>query len=119
MNYQKDAARHGFDWPDMAGVWDKLHEEIGELQEAAATDDQAHIRHEVGDLIFAVVNLARKLDVEPDMALRQANRRFRDRFHLVEADFEGRGVPLREATLDEMEASWQTAKSTLDDATAG
>lgn len=111
--FQRDAAQVGFDWPDLKGVWAKLHEEIGELEEAAAGRKPAAIEHEVGDLLFAVVNLARRLEVQPDMALRLANNRFRRRFHLVEADFRARGVKLQDATLEEMEASWQEAKRRL------
>lgn len=119
MNYQKDAARVGFDWPDQAGVWAKLNEELGELREAAAGDDPEHVNHEVGDLLFAVVNLARHLGVEPDMALRRANLRFRNRFHLVEDDFRARDKKMSEAELMELEASWQAAKAALKDTTAG
>lgn len=119
MNYQKDAAKVGFDWPDIDGVWAKLHEELDELKEAATGGDHEHISHEVGDLIFAVVNLARRLKVEPDMALRRANLRFRDRFHLVEDDFRLRGSEMATAELADLEASWQEAKTLLNDSTAG
>jgi MazG family protein len=111
--YQRDAAQVGFDWPDLEGVWDKFREEIGELQEAAAGRDAAAIEHEVGDLLFAAVNLARRLEVQPDMALRRANTRFRQRFHLMEADFRAHGLKLQDATLEELEASWQSAKRRL------
>ena len=103
-NYQKDAAR---------GVKAKLQEELEELEQATATGDATHIEHEVGDLLFTVVNLARWLDIQPDMALRKANRRFRDRFHLVEEDFTTRSADLKEASIDELEASWQEAKRRL------
>ncbi len=119
MNYQKDAATTGFDWPTIDGVWDKLHEELDELKEAAAGGDTGHIQHEVGDLLFSVVNLARWLKIQPDMALRQANNRFRDRFHLVEDDFRDRQTSLKEADIVELEASWQAAKAKLNDSTAG
>ena len=90
--YQKDAATVGFDWPDIDGVWAKLQEELAELDEAAATGDPAAIEHEVGDVLFAVVNLARRLDVQPDVALRQANQRFAARFQPVEAAVPRRGA---------------------------
>ncbi len=112
--YQDDAADVGFDWPDVAGVWAKLHEEMDEVREAAEGGDPAAVEHEVGDLLFAAVNLARRLGVQPDMALRRANRRFRDRFQLVERDFRERGRELRSATIDELEASWQEAKRRLE-----
>ncbi len=112
-HYQKDAAAVGFDWPDLTGVTDKITEELAEVQEAIDRKDQNHIEYEIGDVLFAVVNLARRLKVQPDMALRRANNRFRDRFHLVEEDFRARGIPLQDASLAEMEASWQRAKGIL------
>ena len=111
--YQDDAADHGFDWPDMDGVWAKLREEIAELEEAAAVGDRAAVEHEIGDLLFSVVNLARWLNVQPDMALRRANTRFRQRFHLVEESFRREHRPLRNASLDDLEAAWQAAKRRL------
>ena len=115
MNYQKDAARVGFDWPNIDGVWDKLHEELDELKEAAAGGDAHHIQHELGDLLFSLVNVSRWLKTQPDMALRRANTRFRSRFHLVGEDFRTRGTPLKQADLAELEASWQAAKAKLGD----
>jgi MazG family protein len=112
-NYQKDAAKVGFDWPDVDGVWDKLHEELDEVKEAARDGDHGRIEHEIGDLLFAVVNLARWQGVQPDMALRRANTRFRDRFHLVEAEFRAAGEDLAGADLAALEASWQRAKRRL------
>lgn len=108
--YQKDAAGVGFDWPDLNGVWAKIDEEIGEVREAAAAGDAAAVEHEVGDLLFAVVNLARKLDVQPDVALRRANGRFRARFHAIEASFGHDRDRLAAASLDALEAAWQEAK---------
>jgi MazG family protein len=111
--YQKDAARQGFDWPEMDGVWAKLREEMTELEQAAASGNPDHIEHEIGDVLFSLVNLARRFKIQPDMALRRANNRFRERFHLVEQDFRQGGRPLEEASLEEMEASWQNAKKKL------
>jgi tetrapyrrole methylase family protein/MazG family protein len=113
--YQDNAADEGFDWPDITGVWDKLREEIGEVEEAAAAGDTDAIRHEIGDLLFSVVNLARWMKVQPDIALREANGRFRDRFHLVEKDFESQDVAMKKAGIDALEASWQKAKKILAD----
>ena len=109
--YQNDAADCGFDWPDLAGVWDKLREEIGRGRGSRRRGDKAAIEHELGDLLFSVVNLARWLDIQPDMALRRANNRFRDRFHLVEAEFRTAKRPLKDAAIDDLEASWQRAKN--------
>ncbi len=108
--YQKDAATVGFDWPDVDGVWRKLDEEIGELREAAAGGNADRVTHEVGDLLFAVVNLSRHLGVRPDNALRLANARFRERFQQVEREYDGSADRLREAGLDDLEAAWQRAK---------
>ncbi len=111
----RDAAAVGFDWPDTSGVWQKLQEELAELQEAArpAADgpaDPAAVEHEVGDLLFAVANLARHLGVQPDVALRQANRRFRERFALIEQRYGWNRERMKAASLDELEAAWQAAK---------
>jgi len=111
---QHDAADQGFDWPAIDGVWAKLHEEVDELREAAAAGDHDAVEHEVGDLLFTAVNLARWLKVQPDMALRRANNRFRDRFHLVEDEFRAAGKPLKGAPIDDLEAAWQRAKGRLE-----
>lgn len=105
--YQSRAARVGFDWPDVQGVLDKLTEEIVEVQQA---QNPAERSSEVGDLLFAVVNLARWHQVDPESALREANARFRRRFTFVEAEARQGGRQLSDMTLDEMEALWQTAK---------
>ena len=112
-NYQKDAADVGFDWPDISGVEAKLREETDEFAEAVAIGDAAAMQHELGDLLFAIVNLARWHGIQPDMALRQANKRFRDRFHLVEEDFQSRNVEMKDADIEALEASWQAAKRKL------
>ena len=113
FNYQKDAADCGFDWPDLGGVQAKLREEMGEFEEAVANDDPAAMQHELGDLLFAIVNLARWHKIQPDMALRQANNRFRDRFHLVEKDFNSQEIEMKDAGIEALEASWQDAKRKL------
>jgi MazG family protein len=106
-SYGEDAAAVGFDWPDVAGVWDKLHEELEELHRA--TDSEA-VEHELGDLLFATANLARHFGVQPDIALRKANQRFRRRFNHVEERFARDREKLKNATLDELEAAWVEAK---------
>jgi len=108
--YQKDAAEVGFDWPDLDGVWAKLREEEAELQEAAEAGDPGAIEHELGDVLFAWANLARKLGVHPDVALRKANARFRGRFHDVESQFGNDRAAMSAAGLDALEAAWQVAK---------
>jgi len=109
--YQKDAAQVGFDWPDLEGVREKIREELAELDEAVAGGDAAAVEHEVGDLLFSVANLARKLDVAPDVALRRANARFRSRFQAVEAAFGGDRDRLAAASLAELETAWRAAKA--------
>jgi nucleoside triphosphate diphosphatase len=101
------ASRAGFDWPDRDGPRRKIDEELKELDEAVAAGDPAAIESELGDVLFSLVNLARHAGVNPEMALRGTNGRFRHRFGRVEAELGGR---LGEATIEEMEAIWQAAK---------
>ncbi len=103
----KRAARVGFDWPDADRVLEKLDEELGELATARAATDDANIAEEVGDILFVMANLARKLGVDPEEALRQANAKFERRFGHVEREMNARGG---EHTLDDMEAYWVDAK---------
>jgi MazG family protein len=111
--WQQDASGVGFDWPEIGGVKAKLQEELDELDEAVAADDHDAIEHELGDVLFSLVNLARWHHVQPDMALRKANRRFADRFQLVEEQFRREGRDMGAAALDELEAAWQAAKRQL------
>jgi MazG family protein len=104
------ASRVGFDWPDTAGVWAKLREEIGELETAAAQESRERVAAELGDLLFAAVNLARKLDIDAEGALRAANQRFAERFEYVEDRLAADGRSPREADLEEMDALWNEAK---------
>ena len=109
---QKKAARLGFDWPDAAPVFDKLHEEISEIRAALAapktpTDD---IEDELGDLLFTVVNLARKLHLDAETALHRATRKFAARFRAVEQLAAVRGVVLEKLTLAELDALWDEVK---------
>lgn len=103
---QRRAARVGFDWPDIAEVWGKVEEELEELR-AAALPGRVH---ELGDLLFAVVNLARWLDVEAEDALRQANQRFRRRFAYIERACAAQGRQPEELSLTELDAIWEEAK---------
>jgi tetrapyrrole methylase family protein/MazG family protein len=105
--YQDRAARVGFEWTEINGVYEKIAEEIGEIKTAIGEEETAA---EVGDLLFAVVNLARWLKIEPESALREANQRFRRRFAYIEAAARAQGRLLSDLTLDEMEALWQAAK---------
>jgi MazG family protein len=104
------AAATGFDWPAAHEVLDKIEEEIGEVRETLEKKERERQEEELGDLLFAVTNLARKLGIEPEAALRAANRKFTSRFDAMQARLESRGRALGEATLDEMEHAWQAVK---------
>lgn len=99
----------GFDWPDRAGVLDKIDEELAELRDASGRSREL-TEEEFGDLLFSIANLGRKLGVEPEAALRRANEKFTQRFEALEADFEARGRAVHGATLDDLEAGWQRVK---------
>ena len=118
------AARVGFDWQNVDDIFDKLVEETGELRAAirergeageAGEAGFARVREEVGDLLFAVTNIARHLGVEPEAALKLANRKFRRRFRHIERSLRARGRDLQAATLEEMEELWQDAKGKSSD----
>ncbi len=108
-NYQVRAARVGFDWERIEPVVEKIGEEIAEIQAAKDPEERAA---EIGDLLFALVNWIRWMDVEPEMALREANARFYRRFHYIEQAAEQAGRSLAEMSLEEMDALWQEAKAT-------
>lgn len=101
VKLQKRAARTGFDWPDIEGPKAKIHEELGEIAQALPEE----LEEEVGDLLFAVVNFARHLNIEPEEALRKANRKFEKRFRTIEAT-----PGFQQMSLDDMEALWVVAK---------
>ncbi|ERS11210.1 MULTISPECIES: nucleoside triphosphate pyrophosphohydrolase [Marinobacter] len=112
---QRRAARHGFDWPDIGPVFDKLHEEIDELKEAwqmaeAGTGDLDAVEDELGDLLFVCVNLARFLKVNPEQALKRTNHKFDARFRAIERVLEKEGRNLDEETLEALDAVWQSVK---------
>ena len=109
---QQRAAKAGFDWPNVDGALPKIVEEAAEVRAAAATGDTARTHDELGDLLFAVVNVARHLGVEPETALRAATGKFRRRFELVEALARDRNVDLRTAGLETLDALWDQVKAT-------
>ncbi|SDG92872.1 nucleoside triphosphate pyrophosphohydrolase [Roseospirillum parvum] len=113
LKLQRRAARVGFDWPDWRPVVDKLHEELGELAEEldVETPNPDRLLDEMGDLLFVCVNLARKLDLDPEAALRHANDKFSRRFKGVEARLRACGQTPETATLEDMEAHWQAVKA--------
>ena len=100
----------GFDWPDHGQVVDKIEEEVAELR-AAVAEGAARTEEEMGDLLFSIAQLARKMGIEPESALRKANEKFSARFAQLESRFAARGVDLQSASLAEMEAEWQQIKS--------
>ena len=106
----KRAGRVGFDWPSTDEVFDKLHEEVAELRAEIATGDLEKAREEMGDLLFVVANLARKLEVEPEDALRGANAKFMRRFAFIEAELAKDGRTPEQSDLAEMDALWDAAK---------
>lgn len=111
LKLQKRASAVGFDWDSAAKVLDKINEESREIVEALdAGAPPEKIQDELGDLLFAAVNLARHLKVDPETALRATNEKFIRRFQFVERELAARGSSPREASLDEMEALWQAAK---------
>jgi nucleoside triphosphate diphosphatase len=107
----KRAGRVGFDWPSTDEVFDKLHEEVAELRAEIAAGDLDKAREEMGDLLFVVANLARKLEVEPEDALRGANAKFIRRFGFIEAELAKDGRTPDQSDLAEMDALWNAAKA--------
>ena len=110
---QKRASRVGFDWADLAGVFEKLEEEICELKEALVEGEKAAIESELGDVLFCVVNLARHLDFDAETAMRGATRKFEGRFRLMEEQAIASGSRLEDESVSTLEARWQTAKRDL------
>jgi tetrapyrrole methylase family protein/MazG family protein len=106
--YQQRAARVGFDWPEIEGIYAKINEEIAEVAAAASTEAQSR---EIGDVLFAVVRLADRLGVDPETALRTCNQRFRSRFNYIEDQAQKRGDRLQDLTLDQLNELWEAAKN--------
>ncbi len=110
---QNRAASHGFDWPEVLPVFDKVMEELTEVKEAWESGDQAHIQEEVGDLLLVAVNLARHLKVNPEIALRESTKKFSSRFQYIEQQVQESGRDLRGCELAELDALWDQAKQAL------
>jgi tetrapyrrole methylase family protein / MazG family protein len=108
------AARVGFDWPSIQGVWEKIREEIGELKDAGMGKSRKAKEAELGDLLFSLVNLARHYGLSAEEALRKANRRFGKRFRHIESVLRRKGRSLEEASLEEMDRLWTQAKRRKD-----
>ncbi|MCL6708762.1 nucleoside triphosphate pyrophosphohydrolase [Pseudomonas sp. R2.Fl] len=113
LKLQERAAKVGFDWSEPAPILDKIEEEIGELREALAEGRPDKVKDELGDLIFALVNIGRHVKAEPEQALRGTNAKFRRRFSYIEENLEASGETLEGASLERMEELWQAAKGNL------
>jgi uncharacterized protein YabN with tetrapyrrole methylase and pyrophosphatase domain len=101
----------GFDWVKTTDVVDKIEEEVAELRDAVSGEGRDRAEEEMGDLLFSIANLARKLGIEPESALREANEKFAERFAALERRFEESGRSIHDATLEEMEEVWQQVKT--------
>ena len=110
MTISRKAAKAGFEWDDLTGVWDKVHEELDELKEAVASGDSGHAQEELGDVLFTLVNVARWCGLDPEAGLAGTNHRFLDRFSRVESALDG---DLQGRSIRELEELWQQAKAAI------
>jgi XTP/dITP diphosphohydrolase len=110
MRLQEKAKQVGFEWENKQQVWQKVEEEIGEMNEAIQSGDQKKIEEEFGDVVFSLVNFARFLNVDAENALELTNKKFTTRFSKMEAKAAGKGKPLQEMSLEEMDAIWNEIK---------
>jgi len=110
MAISNKAAKAGFEWEDIDGVWDKVHEELEELKQAVRSGDRGHAQEELGDVLFTLVNVARWCDVDPEEGLAGTNHRFLDRFSRVESAL---GGDLQGRSISELETLWQQAKAQI------
>ncbi len=108
---QEKASYVGFDWDQVEEIWKKIHEELAEVRQAESAEIQEHLEEEIGDLMFAVVNLARFYKIPAEDALRKTNRKFTERFRIIEERLKRQGKPIEEATLAEMDAIWEETKA--------
>ncbi|MCM3398003.1 bifunctional methyltransferase/pyrophosphohydrolase YabN [Oceanobacillus profundus] len=107
---QKKAAKVGFEWEDVSGVWEKLDEELKEVQEAIEKNTLLEMEDEFGDVLFVLANLARYYKINPELALNRANNKFRSRFTYIEEQLTKKGIDMKQASLEEMDAYWDEAK---------
>lgn len=106
---QRKAAKAGFDWPDIQGVWDKVHEEIEEVREVEP-GNRDHLREEIGDLLFSVVNIARYMDIDPAEALHECNAKFSSRFSYIEKQMNKKNLEMNSDNFKEMDQLWDESK---------
>jgi len=114
FHIQAAASSEGFDWPEIAGVLDKVDEEVGEIREALAAGDLVHARKELGDLLLIAVNLSRFLEADPSEELAGATRRFANRFEYLKKSLAAGGKTIRNCAPDELEMEWQRIKRDAD-----
>ena len=110
MTISRKAAKAGFEWEDIAGVWSKVNEELEELKDAICSGDKAHAQEELGDVLFTLVNVARWCEISPEEGLAGTNQRFLDRFSRVEAALDG---DLESQSIQKLEELWQQAKQAI------
>lgn len=107
---QEKASSVGFDWKELSPIWNKINEEILELEEVLQSNNSNRIKDELGDVLFSIVNLARFLSIDAESALRHTIKKFENRFKKVESQLELEGIDIQEATLDEMDKIWNNIK---------
>ena len=107
---QKRASKVGFDWPDVIGVFEKIKEETNELEEAIGTKDKESIEEEIGDLLMIITNLAQKLDVNSEQALKKSNEKFIKRFNFLEEELNERNETFSETSFEELDSLWDQSK---------
>ena len=110
LKLTKKAAKVGFDWTDTGQIFEKIDEEAAELKAAIDKGNADNVEEEIGDLLFVLVNLARKLNIEPETALKRTNRKFRGRFNHIEDALKAKNIRIDESSLEEMDALWEEAK---------
>ena len=115
IRLQEKSKQVGFEWDNTTQVWDKVKEEVAELEEIMETDDLAHKEEEFGDVLFSLVNLSRFMNIDAEAALEKTNRKFIDRFTRMEAEAKTTGKELSDMNLAEMDALWNTIKSRIKD----
>jgi len=104
----------GFDWPDISGVFEKVHEELEEIADAWRNGDREEAQRELGDVLFAIVNLARFLGTDPRKELHDANARFTERFQMLTKSVQEKGLVMQECTLEQLDTVWERVKEEID-----
>ena len=110
LRIQEKVKQVGFEWENKEQVWDKVNEEIGELQYEIAQGDREKMEDELGDVFFSLINYARFLKIDPETALEKTNKKFKHRFELMETYTKENGLDLAKLSLEEKEAIWQSMK---------